>query len=78
MVLRMNNFNILGVHWKIWLLRGEGGLRKTNIEGGDCLKRGAWTVCWFKRGRFGKEEGGGVFEGGGLRTQCTLSCKILQ
>ena len=32
MVLRMKNFNILAVHWKIWLL-GGGGSRKTNIEG---------------------------------------------
>ena len=40
MVLRMKNFNIFGVHWKIRLLRvvvgrgGGGGSRKTNIEGG--------------------------------------------
>ena len=27
----------------------SGGLRKTNImEGEDCLKRGAWTVCKFR------------------------------
>ena len=26
----------------------RGGSQKTNIEGGDCLKRGAWTVCRFK------------------------------
>ena len=32
MVLRMKNFNILAVYWKIWLL-GGGGSRKTNIEG---------------------------------------------
>ena len=32
MVLRMKNFNILEVHWKIRLL--GGGSRKTNIEGG--------------------------------------------
>ena len=29
----MKNFNILGVHWKIQLLVGEGGSQKTNIEG---------------------------------------------
>ena len=63
MVLRMKNFNVLGVHWKIWLLRGGGGSRRTNIEGGDCLKRGAWAVCWFKGG-LGKKEEGGVFEEG--------------
>ena len=32
MVLRMKNFNILGVHWKMQLL-GVGSW-KTNIEGG--------------------------------------------
>ena len=31
---------------------------------GDCLKRGAWTVCRFKGG-LGKKEAGGVFEGEG-------------
>ena len=56
MVLRMKNFSILGFHWKIRLL--GGGSQKTNIEEGDCLKRGAWPVFPFK-GR------GGVFEGGG-------------
>ena len=45
---------------------------KNQYRGGDCLKRGAWTVCRFKGG-FGKKEGGGVFEGGGwLILQCTL------
>ena len=24
--------------------------RKINIQGGNCLKRGAWIVCRFKRG----------------------------
>ena len=33
MVLRMKNFNILGVHSKILLL--EGGSRKNNIKGGE-------------------------------------------
>ena len=47
MALRMKNFNILGVHWKIRFLGGEGF---TKIGGGDCLKRGAWTVCRFKVG----------------------------
>ena len=27
-----------------------GGSRKTNIEGGDYLKREAWAVCLFKGG----------------------------
>ena len=67
-MLRMENFNILGVDWKIWLL--SGGSRKTIIERGDYLKREAWTFCCFKVG-LGKKEGGGFFEGG-LRHQCTL------
>ena len=40
------------------------GSRKTNILRGDCLKRGAWTVCRFLR-RLAQREVGGVFEGGG-------------
>ena len=35
MVLRMKNFIIVGVHWKIRFLVGGGeGLRKNNIEEG--------------------------------------------
>ena len=31
--------------------------RKTNIKGvGNCLKRGAWTVCRFKEGLGEKRE----------------------
>ena len=65
----MKNFNILGVHWKIWLLGGSS--QKTNIKGRLPEKeglgqptdlRGAWL-----------ERGGGVFEGvGGLIPWCTL------
>ena len=47
MVLRMKNFNILVVHLKIQLL---GGGLENPIYMGNCLKRGAWTVCWFKGG----------------------------
>ena len=55
MVLRTKNFNIFGVHWKIQLLRG--GSRKTNTEGGECLKRGGLGLS-------ADLEGGGVFERG--------------
>ena len=48
MGLKVKTFNILGVHWKIWLLGGSS--QKTNIEGGDCLKRKSWTVYRFKGG----------------------------
>ena len=43
------------------VFKGGGGSRKTNIEGGNCLKRGAWTVSRFEEGRLGKINGGGVF-----------------
>ena len=39
MVLRMKNFNILGVHWKIRLL-GGGGIHKKLIERGLPKKGG--------------------------------------
>ena len=40
-----------------------GVSQKKQCRRGDCLKRGAWTVCRFMGGGLGKEEGG-VFEGG--------------
>ena len=43
MGLRIKNFNISEVPWKIWFLRG--GHKKPT-----CLKWGAWTVCRFKKG----------------------------
>ena len=67
MVLRMKNFNILEVHWKIWLL---GGVQEKPIEGGDCLKRGAWTVCQFKGVLTRKS--GVVFLRGAMIPQSTL------
>ena len=45
MGLRMKNFDVLGNHWKIRLLRGS--LRKTDIE-----------VYRFKEGLCKKERGG--------------------
>ena len=44
----MKNFNIFAVHGKIRVL--EGGFTKNQYIGEDYLKRGAWTVCRFKRG----------------------------
>ena len=63
MVLRMKNFNILGVHWRIQLL-GGGGSQKTNIDGGlpKSGGGGVWTVCQFSEGGLGKKEWGCVFE----------------
>ena len=60
MVLRMKNFNILGIHWKIRLLGGCS--QKNNIDGRGHLEMGVWTVYLFKGG-VGKKEWGGDFEG---------------
>ena len=62
MGLKMKNFNILGIDWKIRLLRGE--FTKNWYRGWGLPKRGAWTVCRFIGGSW-QEKGGGVFEGGG-------------
>ena len=62
MRLRMKNFNIFAVHWKIQI--SGGGFTKNQYRGRGCLKRGAFAVCRFKRG-LGKKEEVGVFEGGG-------------
>ena len=76
MVLRMKNFNILGVHWKMRLL-GVGGSRKTNIEGGLPKKEGLGQFVDFRGGGGGawqERGGGGVFEGGDtpMHTMVTL------
>ena len=49
---------------------GREGFTKSSVQGGDCLKRLAWTVSRFKRG-LGKKEWV-VFEGGRVDTQCTV------
>ena len=69
MVLRMKNFNILGVHWKIQLLGGGGGSQKNNIYGG-LPKKGELGQFANLRGPW-QERGSGVLEGG-LIPQCTL------
>ena len=57
MGLRIENFNILGVHWKIRLL-GGGVHEKLIQRGGIASKGGAWTVykfkwvTWQERGRW--------------------------
>ena len=50
----MKNFNIMEVHWKIQFL-GRGGYEKQYMWG-ELPKKGAWTVCRFKRG-LGKKRG---------------------
>ena len=63
MVLKMKNFNILGVHLKIWLL--GGGFIKKQYRVGDCLKMGGLGQFANLRVGLGKKEGGGCFWGGG-------------
>ena len=58
MGLKMKNFNIFGVYWNMQFSRVGRESRKTNMKRGDCLKRWAWTVCWFKGGLLRKREGG--------------------
>ena len=56
MWLRMKNFN-MGVHLKIHFFLGGGGGHEKPIYWGLIFlkKRGAWTVCRFKRGVCKKE-----------------------
>ena len=72
MGLKIKNYNILGVQWKIWLL--EGGFKKNQCIWGTIniqLYNMDWTVFRCKGG-LGKKDGvGGVFEGG-LIPQYTL------
>ena len=58
---------------KIKFLVSEG-FTKYQYVGENCLKRGAWIVCRFRRG-LDKNEKGGNFEGGGgtdipMHTMC--------
>ena len=62
MGLRMKDFNIFGVHWKIWFL---GGVCKKPIE--------LWQFADLRWGLRKKEGGGFLRKGGGeADTQCTL------
>ena len=72
MGLRMKNFDIFGVPWKIWLLGGWGS-QKTYIEGGFPKKGGGGGLGQFAdlRGGLGKKDRGSVYEGG-LIPWCTI------
>ena len=57
----MKNFNIIWVHF----FKGvRGCLQKTNIEGGDYLKRGDLDSLQIRGGAWQEREGN-VFEGKG-------------
>ena len=59
MGLRMKNFDILGVHWKV---RPLDGVHKKQYRWWDCLKREGDGEFANLRGAW-QEEGGNVFEG---------------
>ena len=59
MGLKMENFNIVRVHWEIHFSGGSS--RKTKIVG-NFLKRKAWTVCIISGG-LGKREGNALYVG---------------
>ena len=60
----MENFNVLGVHEKIWVLGGREVTKNQYIRG-SCLKRRAWTICRFKGGAWHERGAGVVFLKGG-------------
>ena len=78
----MKNFNILGVHVKLRILRwGGGGHVKPIYRGGITLMGVTWTACRFQisdlmggggGGGGGGWGGGGVTFEGRLTPQCTL------
>ena len=68
MWLRVKNFNITGVHWKIQFLVG---VPKKPIYRGELPKKeglGPFPDLRRGGGGLGKKEGGGVFGGGALIT----------
>ena len=68
------NCHIIQLFWgslKNPNFRGGGFTKNQYRGGGDCLKRGAWTVSQFKIKGAWQETGGGVLEGG-LIPQCTI------
>ena len=70
----MKNFNILGVHVKLRILRwGGGGHVKPIYRGGITLMGVTWTACRFQiSDLMGGGAGAGVTFEGRLTPQCTL------
>ena len=56
MGLTMENYNIFGVHWKIWFL-GGGGVPKNQYKGGNCLKGGGLGKFTDLRGALARKRG---------------------
>lgn len=71
-MLRMKNFNILGVHWRIQVLGGE--VHEKPIYRGGLPKKGEMDKLQIKRGAY--QEKGGGFEGG--RGDTTINTMLLQ
>ena len=83
MVIRMKNFNILRVHWKIRLLEEGWGSRKTNIEGAISKKGGGLGQLVDLRGGagggLGKKEGMVFLSGGrGVDTPMHIMFRFLK
>ena len=68
---RMNNLNIMGVHWNIQFLGGfhEKTTKQYIVGEGDCLKRDLGQFAYLRGARWKRECG--VFERG-VTPQCTL------
>ena len=67
MVLRIKNFNVLGVHGKIRLL--GGGFMKNQYRGGNCLKGGGLRqFADLKGGGLARKRGVVFLKGGGVDT----------
>ena len=62
MVLRIKNFNIIAVHWKIQFLWGGEGVHKKPIYRGDLPEKGGLGQFADLRGESCWKIGGGVFE----------------
>ena len=76
MVLKMKNFNVLGVHWKIRLLGEGGGSRKTNIERGLSKKPPLGQFADLKED-LARKRGVVFFRGGGGDTLMhTKRCSV--
>ena len=72
MRLKMKDFDVLGVHWKIGLLGGWSS-QKSNIEGGIAWKGGPGQFADLGGGAW-QERGGWCFWGGGAHTPMHTMC----
>ena len=72
----MKNLDNMGLTGKSDCYGGEGGSQKTNIQGRNCVKWEAWTVCSIKSwGELAKKRGRS--QKGELIPQCALCVRCL-